>query len=399
MLEAMTYRYRGHSVADAGLAYRTREEIKERQSSDPIVRVREQLREAGVDEAELDAVDQPRRRARARRRRVRRREPRARRRPARRRDVRAAAAPSSSSACARAAPSARRRSSSTRGSARDDRHRHPTAPGATEVMTYREALRLAMREELARDERVFVMGEEVGLFDGSYKVTAGLMDEFGPDRVRDTPISEEGFVGAGVGAAMLGERPIVEIMTINFLLVAMDQVVNHAAKVGRDVRRRGALPARDPDAERRRQPADRAALAVARGLVRLDARPQGRRAREPGRRQGPAEGGRPRRGPGARGREPAALQAEGRGAARPRARHADRPRPGRPRGHATSRSSRTRTPSRARSRSPSSSPRRASRPRSSTCARCARSTSRRSPRRSRARTARSASRRAGRATA
>ena len=108
----------------------------------------------------------------------------------------------------------------------------PTAPGATEVMTYREALRLAMREELARDERVFIMGEEVGLFEGSYKVTAGLMAEFGPDRVRDTPISEEGFVGAGVGAAMLGERPIVEIMTINFLLVAMDQVINHAAKVG-----------------------------------------------------------------------------------------------------------------------------------------------------------------------
>jgi pyruvate dehydrogenase E1 component beta subunit len=99
-------------------------------------------------------------------------------------------------------------------------------------MTYREALRLAMRQEMERDDRVFVMGEEVGLFDGSYKVTAGLMDEFGPDRVRDTPISEEGFLGAGVGAAMLGERPIVEVMTLNFLLVAMDQVVNHAAKIG-----------------------------------------------------------------------------------------------------------------------------------------------------------------------
>ncbi|HKZ14293.1 MAG TPA: alpha-ketoacid dehydrogenase subunit beta [Solirubrobacterales bacterium] len=109
----------------------------------------------------------------------------------------------------------------------------PTA-GATgaETMTYREALRLAMRQEMERDDRVFVMGEEVGLFDGSYKVTAGLLDEFGPDRVRDTPISEEGFLGAGVGAAMLGERPIVEVMTLNFLLVAMDQVVNHAAKVG-----------------------------------------------------------------------------------------------------------------------------------------------------------------------
>jgi pyruvate dehydrogenase E1 component beta subunit len=107
----------------------------------------------------------------------------------------------------------------------------PSAAGV-ETMTYREALRLAMRQEMERDERVFVMGEEVGLFDGSYKVTAGLMDEFGPDRVRDTPISEEGFLGAGVGAAMLGERPIVEVMTLNFLLVAMDQVVNHAAKIG-----------------------------------------------------------------------------------------------------------------------------------------------------------------------
>jgi pyruvate dehydrogenase E1 component beta subunit len=106
------------------------------------------------------------------------------------------------------------------------------ASAATQVMTYREALRLALREELGRDERVFLMGEEVGLFEGAYKVTSGLMEEFGPDRVRDTPISEEGFVGAGVGAAMLGERPVVEIMTINFLLVAMDQVINHAAKVG-----------------------------------------------------------------------------------------------------------------------------------------------------------------------
>jgi pyruvate dehydrogenase E1 component subunit beta len=108
----------------------------------------------------------------------------------------------------------------------------PADADATEVMTYREALRLALREELRRDERVFIMGEEVGVFEGAYKVTAGLLAEFGSDRVRDTPISEEGFVGAGVGAAMLGERPVVEIMTINFLLVAMDQVVNHAAKIG-----------------------------------------------------------------------------------------------------------------------------------------------------------------------
>jgi pyruvate dehydrogenase E1 component beta subunit len=101
----------------------------------------------------------------------------------------------------------------------------------TQRMTYREALRMAMREEMQRDERVFLMGEEVGVFEGAYKVSAGLLAEFGPDRVRDTPISEEGFVGAGVGAAMLGERPIVETMTLNFLLVAMDQVINHAAKI------------------------------------------------------------------------------------------------------------------------------------------------------------------------
>jgi pyruvate dehydrogenase E1 component beta subunit len=109
--------------------------------------------------------------------------------------------------------------------------RPASAAPATQTMTYREALRMALREELLRDERVFLMGEEVGVFDGAYKVSAGLLAEFGAERIRDTPISEEGFVGAGVGAAMLGQRPVVEIMTINFLLVAMDQVINHAAKV------------------------------------------------------------------------------------------------------------------------------------------------------------------------
>jgi pyruvate dehydrogenase E1 component beta subunit len=102
---------------------------------------------------------------------------------------------------------------------------------ATATMSVREALRLALKEELARDERVFVLGEEVGLFEGSYRVTAGLMDEFGEERVRDTPISELGFVGAAVGAAMAGGRPVVEIMTVNFSLLAIDQIVNNAAKV------------------------------------------------------------------------------------------------------------------------------------------------------------------------
>jgi pyruvate dehydrogenase E1 component beta subunit len=99
------------------------------------------------------------------------------------------------------------------------------------MTTVREALREALREEMKRDERVFVLGEEVGLFDGSYRVTAGLLEEFGEERVRDTPISEEGFVGAAIGAAMAGGRPVVEIMTVNFSLLAMDQIVNNAAKI------------------------------------------------------------------------------------------------------------------------------------------------------------------------
>lgn len=99
------------------------------------------------------------------------------------------------------------------------------------VITYRQALHDTLRAELARDEDVILLGEEIGVFEGSYKITAGLLAEFGPTRVRDTPISEEGFVGAAVGAAMLGLRPVVEIMTLNFSLLAIDQIVNHAAKM------------------------------------------------------------------------------------------------------------------------------------------------------------------------
>jgi pyruvate dehydrogenase E1 component beta subunit len=95
----------------------------------------------------------------------------------------------------------------------------------------REALRDAMAEEMRRDEGVFVMGEDVGVFQGAFKVTEGLLDEFGERRVRDTPISENTIVGAGVGAAMGGLRPVVELMTVNFSLLAMDQIVNHAAAI------------------------------------------------------------------------------------------------------------------------------------------------------------------------
>src|SRR4051794_21288548 len=98
-------------------------------------------------------------------------------------------------------------------------------------MRYREALNQALREEMEADERVFIMGEDIGVFQGAFKVTQGLLEEFGEKRVRDTPISENTIVGVGVGGAMAGLRPIVELMTINFSLLALDQVINHAAAI------------------------------------------------------------------------------------------------------------------------------------------------------------------------
>jgi len=96
-------------------------------------------------------------------------------------------------------------------------------------LSYREALRQALREALAADPRVFLMGEDVGLYGGTYAVTKGLLQEFGPERIRDAPLSELGFVGAGIGAAIGGMRPIVEVMTVNFSLLALDPIVNTAA--------------------------------------------------------------------------------------------------------------------------------------------------------------------------
>ncbi|MBA3809527.1 MAG: alpha-ketoacid dehydrogenase subunit beta [Solirubrobacterales bacterium] len=98
-------------------------------------------------------------------------------------------------------------------------------------MRYREALNAALREELARDQSVVLMGEDIGVFGGAFKVTDGLLAEFGEKRIRDTPISENTIVGIGVGAAMTGLRPVVELMTINFALLAFDQIVNHAAHI------------------------------------------------------------------------------------------------------------------------------------------------------------------------
>ncbi len=102
---------------------------------------------------------------------------------------------------------------------------------APQAMTYREACRQAIRDALRADERCFVMGEDVGLYGGCYAVTKGLLEEFGPQRIVDTPLAEVGFVGAGVGAALAGLRPIVEIMTCNFSLLALDQILNNAATI------------------------------------------------------------------------------------------------------------------------------------------------------------------------
>ena len=103
------------------------------------------------------------------------------------------------------------------------------AAGARIKTTYREAMRSAIREAMLADERVFLMGEDVGHYGGCYAVSKGLLAEFGPERIRDTPLSESAFVGAGIGAAINGMRPIVEIMTVNFSLLALDQIVNTAA--------------------------------------------------------------------------------------------------------------------------------------------------------------------------
>jgi pyruvate dehydrogenase E1 component beta subunit len=108
------------------------------------------------------------------------------------------------------------------------RRTEPEEPGPQRT-TYREAMREAMRQALREDDRVFLMGEDVGRYGGCFGVSLGLLEEFGPERVRDTPLSESGFVGAGIGAALAGMRPIVEIMTVNFSLLALDQILNNAA--------------------------------------------------------------------------------------------------------------------------------------------------------------------------
>lgn len=106
-----------------------------------------------------------------------------------------------------------------------------STPSGTNEITYRDAVREALREALRRDDRVFLMGEDVGRYGGCYAVSKGLLAEFGPARIRDTPLSESGFTGAGIGAAIAGLRPIIELMTVNFSLLALDQIMNTAATI------------------------------------------------------------------------------------------------------------------------------------------------------------------------
>ena len=214
----------------------------------------------------------------------------------------------------------------------------PEVPAGTEMVrqTVREALRDAMAEEMRRDPDVFLMGEEVAEYQGAYKVSQGLLEEFGARRVIDTPITEYGFAGLGVGAAMAGLRPIVEFMTWNFAMQAIDHIINSAAKTPLHGRRRARLPDRVPRAQRRGRPRRRPAQPGIQLLVRPLPRAEGGRALQRRRRQGAAQGGDPRPEPGRVPRERGALRPELRRAEARRLRRADRQGQGPARGHGTS---------------------------------------------------------------
>ncbi len=172
----------------------------------------------------------------------------------------------------------------------------PEVPEGTEMvtMTIREALRDAMAEEMRRDGDVFIMGEEVAEYQGAYKVSQGLLQEFGARRVIDTPITEHGFAGIGVGAAMAGLKPIVEFMTFNFAMQAMDQIINSAAKTLYMSGRADGLLDRVPRAERRRRPGRCPAQPGLFGLVLANSGPQGDRSVFGRRLQGPSQSRDPR---------------------------------------------------------------------------------------------------------
>jgi 2-oxoisovalerate dehydrogenase E1 component len=202
-LEFRTYRFRAHSMYDPEL-YRDKREVEEWKKRDPIpaftalCRERGLLTEADVGEIERDAAS----------------------------EIEKAIAFAEAGTWEPVEDLARFVCS-------EEQPPVPERPpaGRTVRATYREAIRSALREALAGDPRVFLMGEDVGRYGGCYAVSRGLLEEFGPERIRDTPLSESAFVGAGIGAALGGARPIVEIMTVNFSLLALDQIVNNAATI------------------------------------------------------------------------------------------------------------------------------------------------------------------------
>jgi hypothetical protein len=192
LVEIRTYRFRGHSMSDPG-KYRTPEELEERKQRDAVLRSRTELAAAGMG-AELEAAE---------------------------REVEDTVADAVRFAEESAEPGVR----APRG------HHVQRSVCAMSVMRFREAVRAAMVEEMERDERVYLIGEEVGHYQGAYKVSEGMLERFGEKRVIDTPITESGFTGISIGAAMVGLRPIVEYMTWNFSAVAFDQILNNAAKM------------------------------------------------------------------------------------------------------------------------------------------------------------------------
>ena len=202
-LEFKTYRFRAHSMYDPEL-YRDKREVEEWKKRDPIpaftalCRERGLLTEADVGEIERDAAS----------------------------EIEKAIAFAEAGTWEPVEDLARFVCS-------EEQPPVPERPpsGRTVRATYREAIRSALREALAGDPRVFLMGEDVGRYGGCYAVSKGLLEEFGPERIRDTPLSESAFVGAGIGAALGGARPIVEIMTVNFSLLALDQILNNAATI------------------------------------------------------------------------------------------------------------------------------------------------------------------------
>jgi 2-oxoisovalerate dehydrogenase E1 component len=202
-LECRTYRFRAHSMFDAEL-YRDKAEVREWRKRDPVARFREWLVSNNLlheeEIAELEAeVEQ---------------------------EVANAVAAAEQAPWEPVEELGRHVTSG--------RRPEPPAPapvGETVETTYREAVKAAITDAMIRDDRVFLMGEDVGAYGGTYAVTKGLLAEFGPERIRDTPLSEAAFTGAGIGAAMTGMRPIVEIMTVNFSLLALDQILNTAATI------------------------------------------------------------------------------------------------------------------------------------------------------------------------